>query len=87
MFINFFLEEAYLKEQEIIESLKQGNEDFRKLHEEHHSLDGLLAEIDRKIYLTPEEEIERKKMQKQKLFKKDRMAEMVRDYKKGHPSN
>lgn len=76
-----------MKEQEIIESLKQGNEEFKKLHEEHHTLDGLLAEMDRKVYLTPEEEVERKKMQKKKLSKKDMMAEMVRDYKKGHPSN
>lgn len=76
-----------MKEQEIIESLKQGNEEFRKVFEEHHALDGVLAEIDKKVYLTPEEEIERKKLQKQKLSKKDKMAEMVRDFKKTHSSN
>lgn len=74
-----------MKEQEIIEALKQDNEEFRKLHEEHHVLDGTLAEIDKKVYLTPEEEVERKRLQKQKLSKKDKMAEMVRDYKKSHP--
>jgi len=74
-----------LKEQEIMESLKQGNEEFRKLHEEHHVLDGTLAEMDKKVYLTPEEEVERKRLQKLKLSKKDRMAEMVRDYKKSNP--
>ncbi|MDA8083741.1 MAG: DUF465 domain-containing protein [Nitrospiraceae bacterium] len=73
-----------MKEQEIIEALKQENEDFRKLYEEHHALDGQLADIDRKVYLTPEEEVERKKLQKQKLAKKDKIADMVRDYKKGH---
>ncbi|TAN43493.1 MAG: DUF465 domain-containing protein [Nitrospirae bacterium] len=76
-----------MKEQEIIESLRQGNEEFKKLYDDHHVLDGQLAEIDKKVYLTPEEEVERKKMQKQKLSKKDKMAEMIRDYKKDHPSN
>ena len=86
-FITIFQKEESLKEQEIIESLRQGNEDFRKLYDEHHVLDGTLAEMDKKVYLTPEEEIERKKLQKQKLSKKDKMAEMVRDYKKSNPSN
>jgi uncharacterized protein YdcH (DUF465 family) len=74
-----------LKEQEIVESLKKESEEFRKLVEDHHTLEGVLAEIDRKVYLTPEEEVERKKIQKQKLLKKDRMAEMIRDFKKGNP--
>jgi uncharacterized protein len=52
--------------------------------EEHHGLDVTLAEIDRKVYLTPEEEIERKKLQKQKLAKKDKMAEFIRDFKKAN---
>lgn len=73
--------EEILKEQEIVENLKQGSEEFRKLMEEHHSLEDILAEMDKKVYLTPEEEIERKKVQKQKLLKKDRMAELIRDFK------
>lgn len=76
-----------VKEQEIIEKLKGENEEFKKISREHHDLDVLLAEIDRKLYLTPEEEIERKKLQKQKLQKKDRMAEMIRDYRKGSPTH
>ncbi len=71
-----------MKEQEIIERLKKESEEFRKVLEEHHGLDATLAEIDRKVYLTPEEEIERKKLQKQKLAKKDKMAEFIRDFKK-----
>lgn len=71
-----------MKEQEVVENLKKESEEFRKLLEEHHSLEHLLAEIDKKVYLTPEEEIERKKIQKQKLAKKDRMAELIRDFKR-----
>ena len=73
-----------MKEQEIIERLKKENEEFRKVLEEHHGLDTTLAEIDKKVYLTPEEEIERKKLQKQKLAKKDKMAEFIRDFKKAN---
>ena len=71
-----------MKEQEIAETLKKENEEFRRLSEEHRNLDSLLAEIDSKRYLTPEEELERKRIQKLKLLRKDRMAEMIREYKK-----
>jgi uncharacterized protein len=71
-----------LKEQEIIEKLKKENEEFRKITEEHHNLDTLISEMDRKVYLTTEEDIERKKLAKMKLLKKDKIAEMVREYKK-----
>jgi len=71
-----------LKENEIVEALKQQNEEFKKLSDEHRSLDVQLAEMDSKRYLSPEEEIERKRLQKLKLVRKDRMAELVREYKK-----
>jgi uncharacterized protein YdcH (DUF465 family) len=73
-----------LKENDVVEILKKESEEFRKLTEEHRSLDLVLSEIDSKRYLTPEEEVERKNIQKQKLFKKDRMAELVREYRKSH---
>lgn len=76
-----------MKEQEIAEILLKENEEYKKLEEEHKSLKGTLAEIDRKVYLTPEEEVERKRVQKLKLTKKDRMAEITREYKKSHSVN
>lgn len=76
-----------MKENEIIEILKKENEEFRRLSEEHRNLDILLSEMDNRRYLTPDEEIERKKIQKQKLLKKDRMAALVREYKKNHSIN
>lgn len=71
-----------MKEEEIVELLKKENEEFRKLTEEHKNLEKLLSKIDSKRFLTPEEEVERKKIQKQKLLKKDRMAALIRDFKK-----
>jgi uncharacterized protein len=76
-----------LKETEIVEVLKKENEEFKKLSEEHRTLDAQLAEMDTKRYLTPEEEVERKRIQKLKLLRKDRMAELVREYKKIHVTN
>ena len=70
-----------MKENDIVEFLRNQNEEFRKLSEEHRNLDGLLSQIDSKRYLSAEEEVERKRIQKQKLLKKDRMAELVRQYK------
>jgi len=70
-----------MREEEIIEILKKENEEFRKLYEEHRQLDSILDEMNKKPYLTPEEEIEKKRMQKEKLYKKDKMAEMIRQYK------
>lgn len=73
-----------MKEDEIAEFLRRESEEFKKLAEEHKSLDLLLTEIDKKVYLTADEELERKKIQKLKLSKKDKMAEMIREYKKNH---
>ncbi len=70
-----------MKDSEITEILKKENEEYKKLQEEHKELDRILAEMDKNKYLTPEEELERKKFQKQKLFKKDRMAEIIREYR------
>lgn len=76
-----------MREEEIVELLKKENEEFKRLSEEHRNLDSLLTEMDSKRYLTPEEEIERKKLQKLKLLRKDRMAEIIREYKKKHALN
>lgn len=73
-----------MNDEEIKELLRRENEQFRKLDEEHRSLKSLLAEMDRKVYLSADEEMERKKLQKLKLSKKDRMAELIREYRKSH---
>ncbi len=59
-----------MKENEIIEILKKENEEFRRLSEEHRNLDILLSEMDNRRYLTPDEEIERKKIQNKSCLKR-----------------
>lgn len=73
-----------MREEEIIEILKKENEEFKRLYEEHRLLDSILNDMNKKHYLTPEEEIEKKRRQKEKLYKKDRMAEIIRQYKLSH---
>jgi len=71
-----------MKEAEVIDILRNENEEYKKLEEEHRKLDEYLDEMTRKKYLTSEEEIEKKKLQKQKLQYKDRLAQIIREYKK-----
>ncbi|MBF0344660.1 MAG: DUF465 domain-containing protein [Nitrospirae bacterium] len=71
-----------MTEDEIVERLKSDNEQFRVLYEEHRHLDLQIDEMDKKRYLTAEEDYRRKEIAKEKLFKKDRLAEMIRQYKK-----
>jgi uncharacterized protein YdcH (DUF465 family) len=58
-------------------ALIERNPEFRSLVQEHRMLDDQLKELDRKVYLTPDEEMERKRLQKLKLAKKDQIAKML----------
>ncbi len=58
-------------------ALVERNPEFRSLVHEHRMLDDKLKEFDRKVYLTAEEEMERKRLQKLKLVKKDQIARML----------
>lgn len=71
-----------MKDSEIEEILQKENEEYKKLDVEHKVFKQRLTEIDKIKYLTPEDEIERKKIQKKKLAQKDRMAEIIREYRK-----
>ena len=65
----------------LIEQLKAGNPEFRQLMEEHLQYERLLEEFNKFRYLTSEQEIEKKRIQKLKLMGKDRMAEILKGHK------
>jgi uncharacterized protein len=67
-----------LTEDAIVEQLRRTNTEFRELEESHHRLDLELNELQRRHVLTPNEEIEKKRIQKEKLATKDRLAEFIR---------
>ena len=61
-----------------VQQLLENNEEFRKLYEEHRKYERQLAELDKIHYLTPEQEMQRKTIQKLKLSGKDQMSRIVR---------
>lgn len=63
--------------------LRRENAEFQKWEAEHSKLEHTLADIETHRYLTPEEEMERKVVQKLKLAAKDRMMDIIRHYKVG----
>lgn len=70
-----------LTEHVIAERLRQSNTEFRELEETHHRLDAELNELQRRHVLTPAEEVVKKRLQKEKLAKKDKLAEFIRGYR------
>ncbi len=69
------------KESDVIDYLSRENGEYKKLKEEHRRLEEALVEIMKKRHQTEDDEIEKKKIKKEKLLKKDRMAEIIRKYK------
>lgn len=76
-----------MNEEEIVEVLKKENEEFNRLYHKHRDLDSQLLELQKKTHLTAEDEIEILRIKKEKLYKKDRIAELIREYKKHHSQN
>ncbi len=64
-------------QEEKIDALVEKDPEFKSLVQEHRTLDGKLKEFDRKVYLSPDEEMERKRLQKLKLAKKDKIAQRL----------
>ena len=75
-----------MTEEEIAKVLAEENDEYKALGDEHRGLKEKLSGFQGKVYLTPEEELEKKQLQKQKLSKKDRMADMIREYRQAHPA-
>lgn len=65
----------------IADLLRQSNREFQELEESHHKLEANLVELRKRNVLTQQEEILKKQIQKEKLAKKDRMAELIRMYR------
>ncbi|HJL40560.1 MAG TPA: hypothetical protein RMG48_04590 [Myxococcales bacterium LLY-WYZ-16_1] len=62
--------------EEVVMRKEKLDHEVQKLQREHQELEQRLARLDRQVFLNPHEELERKRLQKLKLFKKDRMAEL-----------
>ena len=65
---------------DLLEKVRKENEEFRGLYKEHTSLKQKVEEFNKMKLITPQQEIEKKKHQKQKLSLKDRMEEILSKY-------
>jgi uncharacterized protein len=68
-------------EEDLIRSLIDRDPELRRHYEEHLLLEKQLAALQHKHFLTPEEEVERKRIQKIKLAGKDRIMEILGRYR------
>jgi len=66
-----------VKEEATIRSLIDTDPELRRHYEEHVELKRRLEDLRQKPYLTEDEEVEQKRIQKQKLAGKDRMMEIL----------
>jgi uncharacterized protein YdcH (DUF465 family) len=65
-------------DQSLIQKLCEENPRFRLLYEEHVIFEKQLRELDSRVYLSPEDEMDRHRVQKLKLAGKDEMQAILR---------
>ena len=69
------------KDEELIQTLLEREPDLRRYYEEHVDLERQLDSFQQKLYLTPDEEVEKKRLQKRKLAGKDKIMEILSRYR------
>jgi uncharacterized protein len=72
-----------VKEEALVSRLRIEDSEYQKLEQEHRKLEDTLMSFEAHRYLTPEQEVERKRIQKLKLVAKDRMMDIIRRTKVG----
>jgi uncharacterized protein YdcH (DUF465 family) len=70
-----------MKDEHAIVSLLDKDPELKKFYEEHRELEKQLAEFQHKHHLTPDEEVEMKRIQKLKLVGKDRIMELLAQHR------
>jgi uncharacterized protein YdcH (DUF465 family) len=68
-------------ELQLIRRLIPKNRELKKLWDEHLEYEEKLEQLNRRRYLSTEEEVRRKEIQKLKLRGKDRIEEILRTYR------
>jgi uncharacterized protein YdcH (DUF465 family) len=70
-----------MTEAQIKEHLRKNNDEFRRLEEKHHQYERQLEEISSHALLSPEQQREKKDIKKLKLKLKDKMQEMIIEFR------
>jgi hypothetical protein len=69
------------KDEQLIQTLLDREPELRRFYEEHVDLERQLGTLQQRQYLSPEEELHKKRLQKLKLAGKDRMMEILARYR------
>jgi uncharacterized protein YdcH (DUF465 family) len=69
------------KEEELIERLMRENEEFSRIKKAHGQLGNQLEELEKRSFLTPQDEMEIKIIKKKKLALKDQMEKILMKYR------
>jgi uncharacterized protein YdcH (DUF465 family) len=69
------------KEEELIERLMRENEEFSRTKQAHIQLGKQLEELEKRSFLTPQDEMEIKIIKKKKLALKDQMEKILMKYR------
>ncbi len=67
------------RDEELINRLIPENEELRKLVKEHKEFESRLDELKKRLYLSDEENREKKRIQKLKLAGRDRIEQILRE--------
>jgi uncharacterized protein YdcH (DUF465 family) len=73
--------EMVIKEEQLVERLMKENEDFLKAKQAHAQLARQLEELEKKPFLTPQDEMEIKILKKKKLAFKDQIERILMQYR------
>jgi uncharacterized protein YdcH (DUF465 family) len=69
------------KEEELIERLMREDEEFSRIKKAHSQLGNQLEELEKRSFLTPQDEMEIKIIKKKKLALKDQMEKILMKYR------
>jgi uncharacterized protein YdcH (DUF465 family) len=69
------------REEELVERLIKENEEFSKAKQAHVQLAKQLEELEKRPFLTPEDEMEIKILKKRKLAAKDQMEKILMQHR------
>ena len=65
---------------QLLDKIQNDNEEFKKLYAEHNLLKKKVVELNKLKFLSGDQEIEKKKHQKEKLKAKDRLEKILSEY-------
>jgi hypothetical protein len=64
-----------------VDSLLEGNDEYRQLREEHRQCEERLEEMYSRSFLSEEDQLETARIKRRKLFLKDRMTALAQSHR------